>query len=146
MQIQGTLQKISMPENVRASLSSRSEAIDNTQASSSDKEISNPPKKTIDMHDISPREYSELVRAGLADIPVPIIFPGGRVHLDGKQAEMADVKTDYIAQSKNSIELKKSIGDTSGADFLLSRLSVVEELHGVKFLPKENSKGIDLTA
>lgn len=93
-------------------------------------EDSNSYEFKIDMHNISPNEYDALTKAGITDLATPIIFPGGRVHLNGKQAEMADVKADYLAQIENSIEAAKSRGDTQSVEFFSERLKVVQELHG----------------
>ncbi len=105
-----------------------------------------PSMRAIDMHNISPNEYNELVRSGKADLPVPMLHPGGRVHLDGQQADRGDVKVDYIAQIEQEIKFSQSIGDTDGADFLLNRLTIVEALHGQEYESRDSSKGIDIKA
>lgn len=107
---------------------------------------SEPQIRTIDMRNISPNEYNELVRAGLADLPVPMVLPGGRVHLDGQQELMADVKTDYIAQIEQSIEFSKSIDDKASVLFLQKRLAIVTELHGQEYESSQATKGVDVKA
>lgn len=102
--------------------------------------------RAIDMHNISPNEYNELVRSGKADLPVPMLHPGGRVYLDGQQADMGDVKMDYIAQIEQAIKFSQSIGDEDGANFLLNRLTIVETLHGQEYESLESSKGINISA
>lgn len=97
----------------------------------------------IDMHNITPNEYDALTKAGITDLATPIIFPGGRIHLDGKQAELGDVKADYIGQINNSIEAANFRGDTSSVKFLQERLEVVKELHGqTVLLPSKPFKNI----
>ena len=146
MQIQGIRQNVATPtvqlvdDNNRLNSTSSTEL--NPKGISTQAE---PSMREIDMHNISPNEYNELVRSGHADLPVPILFPGGRVHLDGQQEEMGDVKMDYIAQIEQLIEYRQSIGDTDGANFLLNRLTVVEGLHGQEYESHESSKGINIT-
>ncbi|MCF2909800.1 hypothetical protein L1285_15850 [Pseudoalteromonas sp. DL2-H2.2] len=103
-------------------------------------------EQTIDMNSISPNQYNALVRSGVADLAVPMVLPGGRVHLDGQQAQMGDVKTDYIGQIKQSIEFSESIGDVGQVDFLKERLAVVRALHGQSYMPSEASEGLNITA
>lgn len=103
-----------------------------------------PEKVHIDMRNISPDEYSALVRSGLADIPVPMVLPDGQYHLDGKQSDLSNKKVDYIGQIERSIEFGKSVGDFKSVDFLTDRLAQVKALHGVEYLPIKDSKGIDI--
>lgn len=102
-------------------------------------------QKRIDMRNISPNDYNELVRSGITDLPVPMVQPGGRLHLDGQQADMADIKTDYIDQIEQSIASKTRIGDLNGVDFLKERLDKVKALHGQEFTPIDGAEGIHLT-
>ena len=92
----------------------------------------------IDMHNISPNEYNQLTRSGVTDLADPIIFPNGQVRLDGMQAEMGDVKTDYISQINQQIDYAKSIGDENTIQHLSERLSLVNDLHGKTVELKNN--------
>lgn len=147
MQIQGIWQTIATQPHQSANKSSPSNPITSDELSNSNGITqSEPAIRSIDMHNISPNEYNELVRAGLAELPVPMLLPGGRVHLDGQQAEMGDVKMDYIAQIEQSMKYSQSIGDSEGVDFLRMRLSIVKELHGNEYAVQESNKGINTTA
>ncbi|KZN62390.1 hypothetical protein N473_19245 [Pseudoalteromonas luteoviolacea CPMOR-1] len=103
-------------------------------------------EQTINMHNISPNEYNAMVRSGVADLAVPMVLPGGRIHLDGHQAEMGDVKTDYIGQIEQSIEFSESIGDIKNAEFLKNRLAIVKDLHGQSFMLTQSSEGVSIKA
>lgn len=103
-----------------------------------------PERVHIDMRNISPDEYSALVRSGIADIPVPMILPDGQYHLGGKQSDLSNKKVDYIGQIEKSIEFSKSIGDHKSVDFLTDRLDQVKKLHGLEYIPIQDSKGIDV--
>jgi hypothetical protein len=146
MQIQGIRQNVATPTTQLVKnndhLNSTSSTEQNPKGISTQAE---PSMRSIDMHNISPNEYNELVRSGKADLPVPIPLPGGQFHIDGKQAEMGDVKMDYIAQIEQSIKYSQSIDDTDGADFLLNRLTIVEDLNGQEYESRDSSKGINIT-
>ncbi|KZN44654.1 hypothetical protein [Pseudoalteromonas luteoviolacea] len=103
-------------------------------------------EQRIDMRNISPNEYNELVRSGVADLPVPMVLPGGRIYLDGRQADMGDVKTDYIGQIEQSIEFNQDIGDFDQIAFLKDRLAIVKGLHGQTFIPSTFSQSVDIKA
>ncbi|MCF6441804.1 hypothetical protein L1077_20415 [Pseudoalteromonas luteoviolacea] len=103
-------------------------------------------EQRIDMRNISPNEYNELVRSGVADLPVPMVLPGGRIYLDGRQTEMGDVKTNYIGQIEQSIEFNQDIGDFGQVAFLKDRLAIVKGLHGQTFIPSTFSQSVDIKA
>lgn len=103
--------------------------------------------KVVDMHNISPNEYAELVRSGLAELPVPMVLPpGGRIYLDGDPTVLGNLKTDYIGQIENSMDFCQSICDHKMAEFYAGRLSIVKNLHGLEYSPTESAAGIDITA
>ncbi|NKC18419.1 MULTISPECIES: hypothetical protein [Pseudoalteromonas] len=114
--------------------------------SSSSSSVESQIEKRIDMHNISPNEYNMLVRAGVADLPIPMVLPNGRLYLDGQQGKMGDVRTDYIGQIEQSIKYSKSIGDVNQANFLENRLAIVKELHGKDYLQTEHALGLDVMA
>ncbi|SEI08005.1 hypothetical protein SAMN05660691_03420 [Rheinheimera pacifica] len=144
MDISGIRQNIAVEKSQYSQYNTN--AISNFKSSgiSSDNTVTEPEKVHIDMRNISPDEYSELVRSGIADIPVPMILPDGQYHLDGKQSDLSNKKVDYIGQIEKSIEFSKSIGDHKSVDFLTGRLDQVKKLHGLEYIPIQDSKGIDV--
>lgn len=144
MDISGVRQNIAVEKGQYSQYNTN--AISNFKSAgiSSGNTVTEPEKVHIDMRNISPDEYSELVRSGIADIPVPMILPDGQYHLDGKQSDLSNKKVDYIGQIERSIEFGKSVGDFKSVDFLTDRLAQVKALHGVEYLPVKDSKGVNI--
>lgn len=99
--------------------------------------------RVIDMRNISPNEYSELVRAGITELPAPMLLPLGIFDLYGRRADLSDQKVDYLAQLEQSLMFNESIGDVKSAAFLRERLAIVNALHGKTVTSAALSQGID---